>query len=231
MESLFTPFRIGIMIGLMTFTSGFLQVFALPMTFSYEGTINQILGNAKIRPTFNVLQGERLRFTYTFDASATDILPTSPTVGLYANAITKYSVDLGPLTYTGTTGAIVVDNQGFAFGTYTVFDLLSMTGPLLHGFQASSVLSVLDNFSGTAFPDDRLPLIQPNPERFDRSLLSIEFQDPSTLDTIEIIARNTILLSEDGNGNNAVPEPSTILLFSSGLVGLIMWRYRQRLAS
>ena len=222
-----THLHIEVLIGLAAVIAMASPGLAMPLTFSYEGTINKIKGKATQRPFFNVLKGERLRFTYTFDSNTVDVLPTSRTAGLFPGAISHYSVDLGSTTFSGTTGTIVVDKEGLAFGTYTVFDLLSLTGPLFQGFQASSIIGLLDDFSGTVFSDDSLPVIQPDPQAFNRSSISLEFLHPQTGEAIEIIAKNNIQI--DADGDNAVPEPSTLFLLGSGLWVFAVWSHRQHI--
>ncbi len=228
MWNTFTHSRIGLIIGLGMIMGMASPTWAVPLTFTYEGSVNNIKGKAKHRSTFKPVKGELFRLTYTFESTTSDILPASPTAGLYSGAIIDYSLTLGSDIYAGTTGTIAIDNQGFAFGNYTVFDTFSISGPSLHGFQATSFLALLDDFSHKTFQDDSLPLTQPDPRNFDLSFLQLEFRQPRTQDLITIIARNNIQIDAAGNGANAVPEPSTLLLLGSGIVTLGLWRYRQR---
>ena len=228
MWNTFTHSRIGLIIVLTMIIGMASPTWALPLTFSYEGSVNNIKGKAKHRSAFTPMKGERFRLTYTFESTTSDILPTSLTAGLYSGAIINYSVTLGSDIYSGTTGTIVIDNQGFAFGNYTVFDTFSISGPFLHGFQPTSFLALLDGFSHKNFLDDSLRLTQPNPRDFDLSFLQLEFRQPKTQDLITIIARNNIQIETVGDGGNAVPEPSTLLLLGSGILALGIWRYGQR---
>ncbi len=228
MWNTFTHSRIGLIIGLTMIMGMAAPTWALPLTFSYEGNVTNIKGKAKHRSTFEPVKGELFRLTYTFESTTSDILPASPTAGLYSGAIIDYSVTLESDIYSGTTGTIVIDNQGFAFGTYTVFDTFSISGLFLHGFQPTSFFVLFDDFSHKTFLDDSLPLTQPDPRDFDLSFLQLEFREPRTQDLITIIARNNIQIDTFGSGGNAVPEPSTLLLLGSGIVALGLWRYNQR---
>ncbi len=228
MWNAFTHFRIGLTTGLIMIMGMGSPTWAVPLTFSYEGSVNKIKGKAKNRSPFKSLKGELFQLTYTFESTTYDILPTSPTAGIYSGAIIAYSVTLGSNIYSGNTGTIVIDNQGFAFGNYTALDTFSISGPFQDGFQATSFLALFDDFSHKPFLDDSLPLVQPDPDDFKRSLLQLVFRDPTTQDLITIIARNNVQIDAAGNGGNAVPEPSTLLLLGSGIIALGIWRYGQR---
>ena len=223
-----THSRIGLVIGITTIMGITTPSWAIPLTFSYEGNVTSITGKAKHRDTFNAVTGERFLLTYHFESTTPDILPASPTAGLFTGAITDYSVTLGLTTYSGSTGTIVVDNQGFAFGTYTIFDTFSISGPQLHGFEPTSVLALFDDFSHTVFSDDSLPLTQPDPQDFDQSFLQLELRQPISQDLVTITASNNLQINAAGNGGPVVPEPSTLLLFGSGIVALSLWRYGLR---
>ncbi len=44
---------------------------------------------------------------------------------------------------------------------------------------------------------------------------------------VTFTSESGVFLSE-GSGNNPVPEPSAIILFGSGLAGLVGWQYRRK---
>ncbi len=221
------------------------QAHAVPLTFAYEGTVSHV----PERPPFTMFQGETLRVEFTFESSSSvteiiDFFPSArPPFFLYGNAISSLVVTIGGNQYFADTGDIFIGDNIRVTSTISsngdnyIFRSAPLTGPevgdtLVDRFSLNLIGST-NTFSGNA-----LPTKQPDPNDFnlpkegdpnDFSLPKIDNQislrfccDPSTGYSESVLANKIQITSV-----STIPEPSTMLLFGSGLFSLLAWRMKR----
>ena len=202
---------------------------AASVTFAYEGMVN-----AGVRTTtladfslLDALTGEKMRFAFSFDREAIDA-DRSPMVGQYP--LRRVVITVGPYTFSGEGGRIGIFDDGGLSNSGDSFAVFpeKLMGPQVGDFSVSESgglrLRFWDERIATVlglppprndiFFNDHLPDSPPNPEDFTSTQISLGFGGGSDRISFAILeAKDNITLSP-------VPLPSSLVLFSSGLLGL-----------
>jgi hypothetical protein len=192
----------------------FQKAHAALITFEFEGIVNSV--DPELAGTYNTTQ--TLSGTYTFDSDAADI--DGGTNGAYD--ITSLTFSLGGNTYTSTAGLINVadDNPTDRYGLNAV----SFSGPSVGAFAPERFGFILQSTSTSVFTSDALPLTPPDLTNFDVlnqwSFRYIKTGDTQFAGVRGLGTAGLTKLAKISDGPAPVPEPSTLLLLGSGLVGL-----------
>ena len=196
---------------------------AVPITFSYEGIVNVGDGYPDSAP-FAAFPGETIRMVYTFESTTPDSNASSN--GDYLGAVTSVQLFLSSNIYTATSGNIILIDNGFNPDQYIV-DIVGipggLIGPTVGGMPLVRLELILSDNTHTALANDLLPTIQPDPSDYSDAVLQLQFRNPDNPFPFE----NGIVIASGTVGISPVPEPSTVLLLGSGLVGLMYHRRRR----
>ncbi len=185
------------------------------ITFAYEGTIDHASGGA----AFDAFLGETIRFEYTFESTTADSDP-DPTLGFYQDPTGALTLTVGSSIYSSGIDINVANNffaEGDTIDDYSVDAAGPVTGPLIGGAHDIAFTFRMLDFTHTAFNDDSLPLIQPNPGSFDFSNLGIDFLSDGGF--VGGLRTSSFAIA-------SVPEPSSFAFFS--LLGLVTAGFRAR---
>lgn len=197
---------------------------AIPITFSFTGTVTQIQAfNPSMVPLPAGINDTITGF-YTFESTAGSPCGVNGSCS-YPGSITNLRFTVGSYTNTGLrafpnvigvrNGSIAAPNS---FDDYIVAS--GFSGPSLGGgIDANQfALRVLDA-SGNMFANTNLPISAPPLTA--SSTWIVLWSNSSGAGNVQLSGTVTSL-----RGVNAIPEPSTLFLFSLGMVGLGVWRWR-----
>ncbi|MDR4488869.1 MAG: PEP-CTERM sorting domain-containing protein [Nitrospirales bacterium] len=230
------------------FCSGPLHAYAVPLTFAYEGAVNGANGTTPSNaPLFQAMIGETLRIEFSFEMDPVLNPDQNSNLGSGAYALLSMTLSVAGLTWTTGGGNIFVGDadpsQVNLFDGYRVTSNVAIfSGPQLGGTQLVFVDFVLRDPTRTAFSNDFLPLIPPNPSAFGgdptgqgRNEIQLAFADKmnATFGGLAVHDNSPFNLSSLPTNSpittatpSTVPEPSTFLLLGTGLAGLIVWRVK-----
>lgn len=185
---------------------------AASLTFGFTGTVSAVTSG--LGGTFNT--GQTLTGTYTFDSLTPDLDP-DPTRGQYA--LTASSVTLGGYTATGIAGNIIVIDNLPGIGPDSLSIVLSpMSGAAIGSFSPELFTFGLGEPTGIPFSSDALPLTP--------CVACVSFSSNSYVWLFG--SQRTESVSGRITALTVVPEPSTWLMFGTGLVGLLGYVWRRR---
>lgn len=186
------------------------------ITFQYAGTVVEVQDiSGNLGGSISV--GSSFIHTYTFE-SATPATIQSPTFTEYFDAIVDRRISFadGP-TFVFAASSLqdigIIDNDPMFNDTYFVNGDLQLFGNL-------NRLTALDEWhdgTATAISSFSLPLTPPIPADF--TARTMQIRGNTSVQTSDLFIRGTT--------TSVIPEPSTIVLFSFGLLGLIRIRARR----
>ncbi len=186
------------------------------ITFAYEGTIDQTTGGA----AFDAFLGETIRIEYTFESTTADN-ESDPSIGVYQDPLGTTTLTVGSNIYSSGVDVIVGNNLVAGSATFDFYDIAPagpVSGPLVGGATEVSFIFLNNDLSHTAFADDTLPLIQPDPASFDTNTLELVFRSDG--DDIGRFSASSVSIA-------SVPEPSSFAIFSLLSLGLGVMRRRR----
>ena len=210
---------------------------ASPITFEFTGILPTVAqgGDPAFSSVFN--GGETVTATYTFDSGLVNIVPGT-NEGFY-QPLSAFKIQIGERSWelgAGSGSSIYIRNRFESFGGsgldwYWVGGASPIVGPAIAGMDVNLMAVIMTTNAFDFMPSDALPLTPPDvtpflspvgPSAYAVYKIQLGFSDYSAggpypenhyLDTT--IASAQI---------KAVPEPSTMLLLGSGLLGLIGFR-------
>lgn len=171
--------------------------------------------------------GDIISGSFTYDSSVPGTV-LNPGLTFYVGAISNLQVPVNGDVFSDPIGRAVVDHTVDRIQLVAdppADQLRNITGYNIGPFELYNVRLFWEDLAQDVITNDALPPFLPPPgfESGD-ARVALDFangplNDSSTLRHIVLFENLQV---------NAIPEPSTMLLFGSGLAGLGLWRHRSR---
>ena len=214
MKRSFTPFLLSIMLGLSLIMAGSLSnAQAALLTFEFQGNVNSV---GPLFPTPSPILSQfdttqELTGTFTFDTTTVNSSPPFvPQLGMYNGAITDMSFSIGSYNFNlGNTNLINILDDFNGLDGFNASTTNPVGAPVAGLDPTFFDISMVALTSAGVFSGIGLPNVPPDPTApYVLNQWQLGFSDGSL---VQGMITNTKL----------VPLPSALLLFGSGLIGLI----------
>ena len=196
---------------------------AAPITFNFNGTATFV--NSLVSSQYAI--GNSLTGSLTYDSALVDA-DASATHGLYAplSSLT-FTLNGNVHTFVSGTGFDNIDVQNGS-PDQLVFRA-DVTGPTVNGFKPFFLTLSLADPTGLALNSDALPTSF-NTIQFSQASFIVSFTNRTNPHDLTSGGTNFTGVSGTLTSGVAVPEPSTLTMLGSGLVGMALWLRRKRSA-
>jgi hypothetical protein len=202
------------------------SVFAFPISIDITATVNYVSDYMNLLDgAINV--GDLITGTYTYESTTVDLYPQVDTLGAYWHDTPPYGISLntgGFVFRTDPTDVRFLVELGNDRPTGKDFYLLRSynNAPLSDELVVDHIAWQLDDSTQTVLSSDALPTVPPILDDWGQFGLTITggIPDPYGIEDFFIRAAVTSAVL---SGSQPVPEPSTMLLFGTEVIGLLIF--------